>query len=220
MPPSASLIRSSQNWRRNSRYAAGAIVFCVAALAAAAGPLARFLIVRSEPLSGDALVVLAGSPLYNERIEHAIELYKHGRARAIILTNDGVRGGWSRRHQRNVSPMERGSDAILEAGINAASIVLLRQRVRSTYDEAVAVRAALQASAIRRVVIVTSAYHSRRALWIFRRVLENDGVLIGIDPVPPGRLTPPPEAWWRSRRGWHSVALEYMKLPYYLLRHG
>ena len=220
MRPNALLTRSSQSWKRNWRYAAGAIALSLAAVVAAPGPLARFLIVRSEPLSGDALVVLAGSPLYDERIDHAIRLYKQGRARSIILTNDGVRGGWSRRRQRNVSPIERGKDAITDAGIDARNLVLLTQRVRSTFDEAVAVRGALKAGAVRRVVIVTSPYHSRRALWIFRRALGNEGVLVGIDPVPPGSLSPPPETWWRSRQGWHSVALEYLKLPYYLVRHA
>jgi uncharacterized SAM-binding protein YcdF (DUF218 family) len=192
----------------------------LAAAAAAAGPLARFLIVRGEPLAGDAIIVLAGSPLYDERIRHAIELLKQGRAQTVVLTNDGVRGGWSRRHQRNLPPIERGRDAFIDAGIAENRLILLTERVRSTYDEAISLREAAKARAIRRVVIVTSAYHSRRALWIFRQVLAGEDVQVGIDPVPPGTLSPRPETWWSSRLGWYSVALEYVKLAYYIVRHA
>jgi uncharacterized SAM-binding protein YcdF (DUF218 family) len=202
------------------RRAGIAIIVCIVLFAAAAGPSARFLIVRSEPLAGDAIIVLAGSPLYDERIQHAIELFTLGRARSIVLTNDGVRGGWSRRHQRNLPPIERGRDALLDAGIDENRVVLLTGRVRSTYDEAIALREIAKTRAIRSVVIVTSPYHSRRAFWIFRRILASQGVQVGIDPVPPGRLSPDPETWWTSRRGWYGVPLEYVKLAYYLVRHA
>lgn len=197
-----------------------AIVCCLSAVVLSARPFARFLIVHSEPLAADAIIVLAGSPVYSERIEHAIGLFKLGRARAVVLTNDGVRGGWSRRHQRNLPPIERGREAFLDAGIDESRLILLKDRVRSTYDEANAFRGIAKAHAIRSVVIVTSPYHSKRALWIFRRVLASEGVHVGVDPVPPGKLSPAPETWWTTRRGWHSVPLEYVKLAYYLVKHA
>ena len=40
--------------------------------------------------------------------------------------------------------------------------------------------------------MVTSPYHSRRALWVFRRVLEPAGVEVGIDSPPPGEQSPQP----------------------------
>jgi len=41
-------------------------------------------------------------------------------------------------------------------------------------------------------MIVTSAYHSRRALWTFQRVFSDSGVKLGLDPVPTGQQTPGP----------------------------
>ena len=96
----------------------------MALLIVSAGPSADFLIVQSEPLAGDALVVLAGSSVYDERIHHAIRAFKQGRAGTIILTNDGIRGGWSRQRQRNVAPIERARDALNEAGVRDPHIVL------------------------------------------------------------------------------------------------
>lgn len=193
---------------------------CVLVLAVLASPIARFLIVRAEPLRADVMVVLSGSPMYDERIRHGISVLREGRTQSIILTNDGLRGRWSRRRQANLTSNERAKDAVLDAGIPEQRLIILPTRVNSTYDEAVAVRAFAEKAGIRNILVVTSPYHSRRALWIFRRVLEPAGVEVGIDSPPPGEQSPRPDRWWLSRTGWHSVALEYVKLAYYWIMHG
>jgi len=68
---------------------------------------------------------------------------------------------------------------------------------------------------LHRLLIVTSGYHSRRALWSVRRACEDSGIEIGIDSAPPGWQTPSPWVWWSKRRGWKLVAGEYVKMIYY-----
>ena len=136
----------------------------------------------------------------------------------MVLTNDGLRGRWSRRRQANLTSTERAKDAVLDAGIPEQRLIILPQRVNSTYDEAVAVRGFVETAGIRRVLVVTSPYHSRRALWVFRRVLA--GVEVGIDSPLPGEQSPAAGTWWLSKTGWHNVALEYVKLVYYRIKHG
>jgi uncharacterized SAM-binding protein YcdF (DUF218 family) len=68
---------------------------------------------------------------------------------------------------------------------------------------------------LKSLLVVTSPYHSRRALWVFRRILSGEGVAVGIEPVATGDQSPVPERWWLSRQGWNSVAPEYVKFPYY-----
>ena len=221
---------SSKSWqagrRRNlsgRRLALRAIVsaaVCVLAFAALASPIARFLIVRAEPVRADVVVVLSGSSVYDERIRRGIGVLSEGRAQSIVLTNDGLRGRWSRRRQANLTSTERAKDAVLDAGIPEQRLIILPQRVNSTYDEAVAVRGFAEKAGIRNILVVTSPYHSRRALWVFRRVLEPAGVKVGIESPAPGELSPQPGRWWLSRTGWHSVALEYVKLVYYWIMHG
>lgn len=193
---------------------------CILALAVLASPIARFLIVRAEPSRADVVVVLSGSSMYEERIRHGITALREGRVRSIVLTNDGRRGRWSRRRQANLTSTERARDAVLDADIPEQRLVTLPQRVNSTYDEAVAVRGFAEKAEIRSVLVVTSPYHSRRALWVFRRVLEPAGVEVGIDSPLPGEQSPLPGTWWLSRGGWRSVALEYVKLVYYRIKHG
>jgi len=193
---------------------------CVLALAVLASPIARFLIVPAEPLRADVVVVLSGSSVYEERVRHGIRVLREGRAQSMVLTNDGLRGRWSRRRQTNLTSTERAKDAVLDAGIPEQRLVILPSRVRSTYDEAVTVRAFAEKSGIRNVLVVTSPYHSRRALWVFRRVLEPAGVQVGIESPLAGEQSPQPGTWWLSRAGWHNVALEYPKLVYYWIMHG
>jgi uncharacterized SAM-binding protein YcdF (DUF218 family) len=68
---------------------------------------------------------------------------------------------------------------------------------------------------LRSLIVVTSPYHSRRALWSLRKVFAGSGVEVGIDPVAPGGQSPAPYMWWTTRRGWREVAGEYAKLVYY-----
>jgi len=206
--------------RRLARRAIVTAAACVLALAVLASPIARFLIVRAEPSRADVVVVLSGSPVYDERIRHGIGMLRQGRAPSIVLTNDGLRGRWSRRRQANLTSTERAKDAVLDAGIPLQRLITLPQRVNSTYDEAVAIRGFAKKTGLTKILVVTSPYHSRRALWVFRRVLEPAGVQVGIDSPPPGEQSPSPGTWWLSRTGWRSVALEYVKLVYYRIKHG
>jgi len=206
--------------RRIVLRAIAAVAALVLALAVLAWPIARFLIVRAEPARADVLVVLSGASVYDERVRHGIALLQEGRARAIVLTNDGLRGRWSRRRQANLTSVERAKDALLDAGVPEQQLIVLKSRVNSTYDEATAVRSFAGSAGITSVLVVTSPYHSRRALWVFRRVLEPAGVRVGIDSPLPGEQSPRPGAWWLSRVGWHSVAVEYVKLVYYRIKHG
>jgi uncharacterized SAM-binding protein YcdF (DUF218 family) len=200
-----------------ARALVSAILF-IAIWILAAPQIAKFLVVRSEPFSADAVIVLSGSAVYDERLSHAIRIYQEGRARSVILTDDGLRRGWSRRRQANPLSVERGIDTLVGAGIQNDRIIRLPQSVTSTYDEAVALREYALRSGLRSVVVVTSPYHSRRALWTFRRVLEPAGVLVGIDPVFPAYQSLSFQTWWLQPKGWQNVALEYLKLAYYFAR--
>ena len=194
----------------------------MAAVALVAWPLlawaaAHALVVRADLKHADALVVLSGSGVYVERAARAAQLWKEGRAGRIILTNDSQRGGWSEAKQRNPSFVERATEELERAGVAADSIEVLPEAVTSTHDEALLLRRYATAQGLRSILVVTSAYHSRRALWTLRRVFQDSGVEVGLEAVAPGQQSPPPATWWCYALGWRTVALEYLKLGYYWL---
>lgn len=205
--------------RRNlRRWALRAVIFLLA-WSLLAWVAARALVVRAELARADALVVLSGGSFYLERTRHAATLFTEGRAPKILLTDDGVQGPWSFEKERNPTYAEMEADELQRAGVPAESIEIVPQQISSTYDEALRLRDYAQAHGLRSVMVVTSPYHSRRALWVWQRVFRDSGILVGLDPATAGQQSPSPATWWLHWRGWLSVALEYPKLIYYWLRY-
>lgn len=205
--------------RRGRRRLRVAAVAVVAAWPLVAWAAARALVERAGLERADAVVVLSGSAAYVERTRRAAELYREGRAPRVVLTDDGQRGPWSETEQRNLPFVERAREELIGAGVPEHGVEVLPQTVAGTYDEAVAARAYAERAGARSLLFVTSAYHSRRALWAARRAFRGSGVRVGVEPVEPGGQTPKPATWWWQARGWRTVALEYPKLVYYYLRY-
>ena len=178
---------------------------------------ARGLVVSAPLDRADAIVVLSGSSTLAERTQHAAQLYSQQRAPKILLTTDNQQGGWSSAEQRNPYFHEIATRELIRLGVPAQNVEVINRPVSSTWDEAVVVREYAKTHNLQSVLIVTSAYHSRRALWTFRTLLP-DGFRVGVDPVPTGIQTPRPETWWLRPRGWQLVFIEYLKLIYYLCR--
>ncbi|MCA1558401.1 MAG: YdcF family protein, partial [Acidobacteria bacterium] len=111
-------------------------------------------------------------------------------------------------------------DELMRLNIPAERIIILPQTVTSTYEEAALVLEYARANNLRSILFVTSAYHTRRALWTIRHVFAGSGVVLGLEAPPPGEETPRPLTWWLHAAGWLMVAEEYPKLIYYRLWYG
>jgi uncharacterized SAM-binding protein YcdF (DUF218 family) len=180
---------------------------------------AEALIVKSDLAHADALVVLAGSSTYVERTHRAAQLFQQGRASLIILTNDNIPSGWSIEEQRNPLFVELAANELKRQGVPAEKIEVVPGVVSSTYEECVRVREYASGQGLRSILIVTSAYQSRRALWTMQRVFRGSGVEIGLHAVEPGQQSPRPGVWWLSGLGWQMVPGEYVKMIYYWLNY-
>jgi len=180
---------------------------------------ARALMVSAPLASADAIAVLSGSSTYVERTQKAAELYRQGRAPLVLLTDDHMRGGWSSALQRNPYFFERATDELIKEGVPAEKIRVVPGLASSTHDEALLLKNYATAQGLRSILVVTSAYHSRRALRSLRNTFAGTGTAVGLEPVPPGSQTPSPAFWWLRFRGWRSVGVEYVKLIYYWLKY-
>ncbi len=179
---------------------------------------AKLLIVRAPLEHAGAIVLLSGSSSYKERAARSAELFAAGRAPRIILTNDGQQGSWNNVLERNPFYYESTLAELTRLGVPRDRVDILMQPVSSTRDEAVLLREHVEKNGIRSILVVTSAYHSRRALWTFQRVLGNSSTSIGLEVAGTGWQTPSPWTWWLRLRGWQVVPPEYFKLVYYRLR--
>lgn len=180
---------------------------------------AHLLIVKSEIALADAIVVMSGSSTHIERADWAAKLYREGRAPVVILTDDRLIAGWDRKEERNPYFYELAKRELVNRGVPESKIQVVSDIALGTYEESLGVRDYASAHKLKRLLIVTSAYHTRRTLWSLRHACEGSGIEIGIDSPPPGWQTPAPSRWWWRRWGWKVVAGEYVKLVYYWMRY-
>jgi uncharacterized SAM-binding protein YcdF (DUF218 family) len=195
------------------------VVCCILIWPLAAWIGARLLITEAPLEKADAIVVLGGSANYKERAREAAKLLLEGRSQRILITNDNMRGPWSNAEQRNPFFYERALEEIRYAGVAASNTELLMKPVAGTYEEAELVRQYALEHGLHSVLIVTSAYHSRRALWVFTRAFRNTGIRIGLMHVKAADESPRPATWWLTVRGWRMVPTEYVKMFYYVVKY-
>ncbi|MEZ0396558.1 MAG: YdcF family protein [Anaerolineales bacterium] len=175
--------------------------------------IGRYLIREDELHPADILFLLNGD--YNTRPFYAAELYARGLAPRLVI----ARAEPSPAERLGLLPNETDiSVAILERqGVPPQAITVLEipGGVTSTYDEAVVLRAYVEANAIRRVILVTSAFHTRRAGWIVRQELA--GLNVTVELVAARSPDYDETNWWQSEAGLINVNNEYIKLGYYLV---
>lgn len=183
--------------------------------------LANLLIVQKPLDRADAIWVLGGSSTYLERNQKAAELYKQGVAPKIFVVNDGVLGGWNKTEQRNIPFDELSRRELIAQGVPVEAIEILPKLVEGTKDEADLFIETAQKRNLKSVLLVTSAYHSRRAFWTFQAFVQknNLNIEIGLQSPPTGEQTPPPFTWWLSPKGWRVVGQEFVKIIYYRLNY-
>jgi uncharacterized SAM-binding protein YcdF (DUF218 family) len=88
-----------------------------------------------------------------------------------------------------------------------------------THGEAVATLGYARDTGLRRLVIVTSPYHTRRSLAVFRKVFEGTGVEIGVEPALADSVAQPGRWWWGGYDRAY-VAYEWAALVYYRWSYG
>jgi uncharacterized SAM-binding protein YcdF (DUF218 family) len=190
-----------------------------AAWALTATFLAERLIV-SVPLDrADAILVVAGSAAYRERTRTAARLYGNAISRKILLTHDGERAGWSKQEQRNPPFFELAKRELTTHGVPDEAIEVFPQKMSGTIMEARVLAKEASERRWKSLLIVTSAHHTRRALWTFERVFAAKRVetTIGIVPAMSPQHAYPVATWWFTGDGWRDVAGEYVKSLYYYL---
>jgi uncharacterized SAM-binding protein YcdF (DUF218 family) len=176
---------------------------------------AKMLIVKTDLPSADAIVVLSGPGTYVERADWAAKLYRERRAPVVVISNEGLLSGWSANDERNLYFHELAARRLQQNGVPPNDVRVVSDIGAGTFQESVRLCAHAAEQKFSRILVVTSAYHSRRALWSMKQACKNTPVQIGIDSPPPGWQTPAPAFWWIHKSGWRFVAAEYVKMIYY-----
>ena len=148
----------------------------------------------------DAIVVISGGDT-NARTARAVELYKHGWGDYLILSGAAA----DKSGPSNAQAMEKEA---LRLGVSSSAMYLeensenTRQNAKLTYQ-------VLKNKNINRVILVTSAYHQRRASIEFNRNYSKDIEIINA-PLKEDKHWS--KYWWLTPRGWSLATGEIVKI--------
>lgn len=181
--------------------------------------LADNLIADKNVDHADVIVVLSGAADFTQRARGGADAFTRLGSPRIWITDDNQRGGWDDTEKGNPYFVDRMQRELINHGVSSAAIERVPGYVHSTGDEAEAVIAMAAERNYRSVVVVTSDYHSRRALWTFERIAQkqNADLTIGLIRSPSGEKYPDRYTWWLTPRGWRTVGAEYVKFCWYWL---
>ena len=124
---------------------------------------------KSDSQKADAIVLLGASvvgaeptPVYAARIDHAIDLYRQGRAPLLVLTGGTGLGD-------AVSEAQAAQQYMLARGI-PASAMQIEAESRTTAQNLRNAKPLLAAAQAQRVLLVSDPLHMRRAVVLARRM--------------------------------------------------
>lgn len=164
--------------------------------------LGTALVHAGEPTKADAVVVLAGD-WWGLRVVKGGELVQAGFAPVAIVSGP--------RHYYGKAEAELAIDWAVTKGIPRSAFVAMPVESTSTEDEAVAMTDAIrrQYPAVKRILLVTSNYHTGRSNRIWQRV---GGRYFEVHTVAaPDRDVVRPEQWWATREGRKKIFFEWIK---------
>ena len=171
------------------------------------------LTVEDDVAPADLIVVLPSD--VTTRPFRAAQLYRRGLAPRVVVPR--VADGPAVRMGLMPNPTDVIVGILKREGVPASAITVLGDApVTSTADEARAVRNHLLEHPARRLLLVTSDYHTRRARFAFRRALSGLGVEVLAVGAPHDTFGD--RDWWRSESGLVAYFEEYVKLLYYVVR--
>ncbi len=169
-----------------------------------------FLLVPDHLKKADCLVVLRGDDFF--RFRKAVDLFSESYSENIVLSvTPKVSKEYDLGYRVSGLVKLSGQELALKFfdyfGKNPERIFFTEFEVTSTFSEAVATKELMLKKGFKSLVLITSEYHMRRALLIFKWVFEGSGIEI-YNATAESELFDPAH-WWKKERDIRRVAEEY-----------
>lgn len=148
----------------------------------------RIWIVDEAPQPSDAIVMLGGDNYEADRAQKAAELYKAGWAQTVVAS-----GKFLRTYASTADFTQRD---LTERGVPTDRIVKLTHRAEDTMQELMVIERLAGQKNWKRVLIVTSNYHTRRTHMLSQGVFP-PGIQVRVISAPDTEYNP--DDWWQHR---------------------
>jgi uncharacterized SAM-binding protein YcdF (DUF218 family) len=159
----------------------------------------------------DAIVVVAGGTPSREAV--AADLYRKRWAPRVVISRPFLSSNLRQLQALGVRSLDEQGEARLaleKLGVPGDRIIAVAEPARTTEPELDLVHKLARDKGYRRVILVTSAQHTRRVKTIWARASRKSGIAGLVVPVPDSNFDV--EHWWRSRRAAETVLHEYLGL--------
>lgn len=170
----------------------------------------RWLVAPDALQPARAILVLSGKSPY--RALGAAEIYRQGWAPEVWLLQDEPEKAdavFARLGIQHPTELEYNQQVLKRLGVPNAAIRVLEPPTANTVSEAKLIAEELRRQGAARVILVTSAVHTRRAKTIWHLAAgDHLQAIVRYDPSEPGDL----EHWWRSTQDIQDVEHEVLGL--------
>ena len=163
----------------------------------------EYLNVGGPPCKADIIVVLAGDS-WGNRVLKASELRREGWAPKVLVSGAGTMYG--------INEGDLAIQYAVRAGYPAADFTNFPNPGRSTVEEARCVVAELRRLGVRKFLLLTSDYHTRRSAKVYRNVAPD--LPFCVVAAPDHDFTP--DDWWHSREARKVAFIEWCKTLAYV----
>jgi uncharacterized SAM-binding protein YcdF (DUF218 family) len=170
-----------------------------------------FWIVDESPQPSDAIAILGDDNYDGDRATRAAELFKAGWAPHVIAS------GRYLRPYAGIAELEAHD---LEAhGVPESAIVPFAHRAADTREECIAIGHLISSRGWKRILLVTSNYHTRRSEYICSRAFPQ-GTALRVIAARDSEYDP--GSWWESRTGLKIFFHEAVGFPvaFWEMRHN
>ena len=157
-----------------------------------------FWVVNDKPEASDAIVILGDDNYPADRATRAAQLFKDGMAPHVVAS------GRYLRPYATIAELEQHD--LIDRGVPASAIVRFDQHAENTKDEGAALAQLISARGWKRILLVTSNYHTRRARYICERTFPA-GTILRVVAAPDSEYDP--HSWWHTRAGTKMFAREF-----------
>ena len=151
---------------------------------------AHFWIVDDNPVASDAIIVLGDDNYQADRSTRAAELMKAGWAPRVVAS------GRYLRPYASIAELEERD--LVSRGVPQTAVVRFAHSGEDTRGEAAALGDLIASKGWKRVIVVTSTYHTRRARYICERSFPQ-GTTLRVVAARDSDFDP--DAWWQHRQG-------------------
>jgi uncharacterized SAM-binding protein YcdF (DUF218 family) len=150
----------------------------------------RIWIVDQDPVRSDAIVILGDDNYNGDRATKAAELLKAGWAPRIVASGRFLRS------YSSISDLTEHD--LADRGVPVDAVLKLTHRAENTREELEVIRRLAMEKHWRKLLIVTSNYHTRRTAFICGRMFPQD-IEVRVIAAPDADYNP--DTWWQTRLG-------------------